>query len=347
MAKKIIESDFEDMKQEKLDYDFGEHEFDDVDIDADKNGKGSKAGHFIFFAIVVFVLIILGISLWKWNQGEKIIIDPDEDTSEFDTEPNDYIQPLTNDLLSEKEDDGILTILALGNAPFADNGEDNYLVKAFEEKTGANVINGSIEDSIQTRKKPIGDESEIYDAFSLYNCALALTTGDFSLMDERAANLDGNIQRGVAALKNTDMTKVDCLVICYDISDYVALSNVYNPADDADINTFCGSLYAACELIQEKYPYIRIVVMSPFASGKTIDGNYYDAATFNLSNGVITDYIGQEVATCATRGVSYLDLFFGAINVENKDDYLENDYHLNEAGAEVVANRFASKIQLQ
>lgn len=347
MAKKSVEGYFEDMKQAKLEYDFGEHEFDDVDIDEYRKGKGSGVGHFIFFALVIIVLVAVGISLWKWNKGVKIIIDPNEDTSEFDVETHDYILPMTSDQLAGKVDDGVTTILALGNAPFADRGNENYLAKAFADKMSATVINGSLEDSIQTRKKPLDDYSEVYDAFSLYNVALSLTSGDYTKMDEMAANLDDNIRRGIDALKGADMTKVDCIVICYDISDYVAKSNLYNPEDDRDINTFAGSLYSACELFKEHYPYIRIVVMSPFASGKTIDDFYYDASTRDLGNGYITDYIGQDVTVCAASGVSFVDLYYGAINVENKDEYLENDYHLNESGADIVAERFAKLINLQ
>jgi len=40
------------------------------------------------------------------------------------------------------------------------------------------------------------------------------------------------------------------------------------------------------------------------------------------------------------NGVSFIDNYYGVINVENRDEYLVDDYHLNEKGIEAVANRF-------
>ena len=37
---------------------------------------------------------------------------------------------------------------------------------------------------------------------------------------------------------------------------------------------------------------------------------------------------------------SYIDNYYGVITVENKDEYLIHEYHLNEKGIEAVADRF-------
>ena len=66
----------------------------------------------------------------------------------------------------------------------------------------------------------------------------------------------------------------------------------------------------------------------------------------DLANGTLNDYLGSEVATCATCGVSFIDLYFGVINVDTRDKYLVDDYHINEAGAKAVAERFDKLIKL-
>lgn len=323
MAKKMVKSDFEDMVndiKETDEFDF-EGEFDDIEVDDNiKRGKKGGWGHKLFFLGVALVLVVCVISLILWNRGVSIIIDPDEDTSEFDTEPNDYIQPMTSDMMAGKVDDGVLTIMTLGNSPFADNGSDNYLAAAIGKVYNAQIINESVEDSYQCRRNDIGDDSDSDDANSLYDVTKRLVEGDLS--------------------------NVDCIVISYDLSDYIDHRNIYNPYDEDDVTTFCGSLSASIKMIQEKYPYIRIVVLSTPACGKTIDDFYVDGTIQDLANGTLNDYIGQEVATCATRGVSFLDLYFGVINVDTRDEYLVDDYHINEAGAEAVAKRMEKLIKL-
>ena len=127
----------------------------------------------------------------------------------------------------------------------------------------------------------------------------------------------------------------------YDKSSYI-----YNPLDEDDVTTYCGALSASVKLIQERYPYIRIVVISPPACGKTIDDYYVDATQIDLANGTLNDYIGNEVAVCATRGISFIDIYFGVINVDTRDKYLNDDYHINEEGAKAVAARFVKLIPL-
>lgn len=320
MAKKPVKSDFEDIKIEE-EFDFDESEFDDIDEANVKKGKRKGRGHIVFFAFVLVVLIACLISLMKWNKGEIIDIDPNEDTSEFDVEPNDYIQPLTSEQLAGKLDDGILSIVTIGNSTFADNDRDNYLANAIATEFGATVYNEGIADSLQTRTCPIGDDSDPADANSLYDVTKRLVDGD--------------------------MSDVDCIVIAYDISDYIAKKNIYNPGDEDDVTTFCGALSASIKLIQEKYPFIRIVVVSTPAAGKTIDDYYVDGTIIDLANGTLNDYIGQEVAVCATRGVSFVDIYFGVVNVDTRDEYLVDDYHFNEAGAEAVAKRLKKLIVLE
>lgn len=353
MAKKVVE--YEDMEDEKLENQTDssdEFEFDEEDFEIPVKAKvkhGKKKGnmHYVFFAGVLIVLIICGISLYRWNLG----VDADDgvviDEAEFDTEPNDYIQPLTTEQLAGKVDDGVTTILALGNSPFADNGKDNNLARAISKEMNATVINAAIPDSYQTRYNPVGDDSNPADGISLVDVVEGLTSGDCSKVIEAAAQVSDTAANSVKALESIDMSKIDCAIIFYDLSDYIDHRNIYNPGDDYDVTTFGGALATSIKMIQEKYPYIRIVVMSVPASGKTIDGYYVDGMTVDLANGTLNDYIGREVVVCATEGVSFVDLCFGAIHVDNRDKYLIDDYHINDAGATVVAKRFAKLIVLE
>ena len=348
MAKKKVKSDFEDMKN-KIDesFEFDDEDFGDIEEKKQQLSRNKNYGHKIFFIAVAAVFLICVISLLIWNRGQRIHIDPNEDTSEFDTEPNDYVQPLTNDQLQGKPDDGILTILTLGNSPFADNGSDNYLCNELASVTKADLmINASIPDSYQSRTKAAGDYSNPVDGISLYDVVSGLVNGDVSNVISSAESVSEQAYEKAQRLQGIDMSSVDCIVISYDLNDYIDHRNIYNPFDDDDVATFCGALSASVKLIQQNYPYIRIVVLSVPACGKTIDDYYVDGTTIDLANGTLNDYLGSEVATCATCGVSFIDLYFGVINVDTRDKYLVDDYHINEAGAKAVAERFDKLITL-
>ena len=121
---------------------FDENEFDDElfhkvnalrkeeEIEEKESDKKKWIGHIIFFAVVACLFVFAIVRLVIWNKGIDSGYDPTEDTSEFDTEPLDYIQPLNSDQLTGKPEDGVTTIFCFGNSPFADNGDNNQLAKA-------------------------------------------------------------------------------------------------------------------------------------------------------------------------------------------------------------------------
>lgn len=304
-------------------------------------------GHVIFFVIAGCLFLFAIVRLLIWNRGVDSGYDPNEDTTEFDTEPLDYIQSLNSDQLAGKPKDGVTTIFCFGNSPFADNGADNALARAIGERYDATVINASFPDSYQSVKYTEFDAGEFpEDGISLYHVTNALVNGDFSMVDAAAEELSGEIRERAEYLKTVDLSTADMVVIMYDLMDYVDHRGVMDPNDPENLTSFTGALQASVKLIQEKYPYIRIVVLSTPACGKTIDDYYVDGDTIDLGNGTLTDYMGHEIATATTCGISFIDTYFGVINVDNRDQYLVDDYHINEAGCNAIADRLKELIIL-
>lgn len=334
---------------------FDENEFDESLFEQynedrkeeEPSGKRKLNGHVLFFLIIAIVFLFAMIRLAIWNRGVDSGYDPNEDTTEFDTEPLDYIQPLNSSQLEGKPKDGLTTIFCLGNSPFADQGADNMLAKAIGERYDANVINASFPDSYQSVKwTNYDEESWPQDGISLYPVVNALTTGDFSMVDTAASHLSDEVKQQAEYLKTVDFSTADMVVIMYDIMDYVDHRPVTDPNDPENLLTVTGSLQASVKLIQEKYPYIRIVVLSTPACGITIDDYYVDGDIHDLGNGNLSDYLGHSTITATTCGISFVDTYFGVINIDNRDQYLVDDYHINEAGCNAIADRVAKLILL-
>ena len=305
-----------------------------------KQPKQKYNFHLIFFIVVIALFLFAIIKFLLWSKGEDSGYDPNEISTEFDVETMDHIQPMDTSRFEGIEDDGVTTILCLGNSPFADNKGEDGLAQTIAKKMNGIAYDGSFANTYQTMYNKTYQESYKPDGLSLYSIASAIASGDFSLV-ERVASTVGEAESETAAmLKNLDYTTVDMLVIMYDLSDYLGNRPLYNQTDKNDVITWTGALNASLELIEEAYPHIRTVVLSMPACGATVDGYYIDGDKLDLGNGTIPDYLNYEMNVILANGVSYIDNYYGVITVENKDEYLVDEYHLNQKGINAIADRF-------
>lgn len=311
--------------------------------------KRSDYIHYAILAVIVLMFLTAAIRLIIWNIGEDSGYDPNADTSEFDTEPQDYIQPMDEALLEGHEDDGKETIVCLGNAPFADERGSSGLAEMIAQKCGATVYNCAFPDSYLSMKYEQYSDSYPQDALSLYLVTASLCSGDFTLMDYAAGLVEdqAGTQAALETLKSVDFSTVDMIVIMYDLSDYRDDRPVMDENNDINLITWNGALNASIQLIQKTYPYIRIVVLSP-AYGQYTDanGNVINADTEDLGNGTLPDYVLHEIDVAMANGVSILDNYYGSVTENQAAECLTDGYHLNEAGRARIADRFAEKIYL-
>lgn len=296
--------------------------------------------HVPVFAVLIVLLLFALIRLWIWNQGEESEYDPNEDTSEFDVETMDHIQPMTSSRLEGHVDDGVTTLLCLGNSAFADNKTETGLAQALAAQVNGTAYDISFSNSFQSLKNETYQSDYPADGVSLYHVVRAFCTGDYSIIDEAAVSMGPDAVATVELMKGIDFSTIDMLVIMYDLSDYIDHRPLYDPNNDSNLVTWSGSLNASLLMIEEAYPHIRTVILSTPACGKTIDDFYVDGDIHNLGNGTIPDYLNYQMNIILANGVSYIDNYYGVITISNRQDYLVNDYHLNEAGIRVIADRF-------
>ena len=252
-----------------------------------KKGKKKKRKqsnlnfHLIFFIVVIVLFLFAIIKFALWSKGEKTDYDPNEINTEFDVETMDHIQPMDTSRFEGIEDDGVTTILCLGNSPFADNKGEGGLAQTIARKMDAVAYDGSFANTYRTMYNKTYQESYKPDGLSLYPIVSAICSGDFSLPEHVASKISETDVATVEMLKNLDYKTVDMLVIMYDLSDYISNRPLYNPSDKNDIITWTGALNASLELIEKTYPHIRTIVLSMPACGATVDGYYIDGDKMN------------------------------------------------------------------
>lgn len=304
--------------------------------------------HIVILSAIVIIVIIIAYKLYVWNIGVPSDYDPNYQTDDFDVEALDIIIPLDPDKLNGHEDDGVTTILCLGNDAFAlRRNEASGLSNRIAAKSGATVYNGSFTNSTVSAVYPVYNEGYSMDALSLSYLAEALCTGDFSRA-AAAANYTYEPEQDaqtVEMLKGLDMNTVDILCIMYDGIDYVEGRTSDDPNDPYSIVAYTGALRSAITRIQETYPFIRIVLMShTFCFSFNDEGNYQNGDRSDLGNGTLSHYLRKEIDVASDCGVSLIDNFYGSINEDNYLEYMEDYIHYNEAGHDLLAQRFVDCI---
>lgn len=301
--------------------------------------------HLLIIALIIGVIAFVAIKLSIWNKGVTIDTS-DVDASEYDVELLDQIFVLTEDKLEGHEDDGEETILVLGNDAVTYDSSGTGVCAQIAAKTGANVINAGFPSSNISLKNAEYDDSYSLDRFSFYNVASSISEGDFSQMLETAKGYDDYAYTlNTYNLADLDFNKVDTLVIYYDATDYINLRPGMNPGNEADPMTYMGALDSGIKMIQEKYPFIRIVCMSfTFCYAYDTDGSLKNGDRVDFGNGKLTTYLQHMIDVCGDTGVSFVDNYYGTIDEGNSSEYMLDNIHVNQACNEHIAAHFAEVI---
>ena len=301
--------------------------------------------HLILPILIAAVLVIAIVRFFVWSKGSDLNIDKTGSEDRFNIEVNDNMVYLPDSKLEGHEDDGVTTILCLGNEPFSEDTSDSGLAAQIAELGDCNVINAAFPDSQVTCENAVYSTENLDsmdDIFNLFYVSYAISIGDFSSLKTVASvhTEDPAYMNSVEALESTDFDKVDIIAVMYDGIDYINGMAMQNPDVPDELTTYVGSLINSFKLLQEKYPYIRIVFLSPYYA--EYDGS--SSRTTDLGNGTIVNYFQWAYDTCGSCSVSFLDNYYGSVNETNYKEYLSDGIHLNAEGRTKVADHFVYKV---
>lgn len=310
--------------------------------------------HLLFhigFLLLVVLIIVLAVQRIR-NFGNKVNLDDYE--GNLDAEVLDYMMPLIVKDDTEIIDDGETTIVLFGNSPLADDRDSaNGLASMIAEKTGATVYNCAVKDSyLAAQQHTINPDAGRIDAFTFYWLTTAFCLGDINdyiygwIFDGWGDEAPEDAQPSYELMKSIDYSKVDVIALMYDGTDYLRGHGMYSDQNDTDIQTFTGNMTAGIDLIQQTYPHIRIIVMSPtYAYALDEEGKYISSDQYRYNGqDVLSTYVIKQRDYCYDRGVTFIDNLYGTISEDDAAQYLTDHIHLNEAGREKVADRFVAAL---
>lgn len=304
----------------------------------------------LHLVLILAILIIAGISVYRlirWNQGTSLSDDEtDVDTSQFDIETLDMIIPMDSSRLEGRTDDGITTILCLGNNPFSDDRSGSGLAAKIAEKTNSIIYDCSFPDSSAACRYPVYNPEYTRDHFNFYYVVECFRNNEFTAINSIANDEpDPRYLEAVDVMKTVDMDKVDIMIVMYDSTDYNAGTPSDNPDNPLDVTAFTGGLRTTLNNIQATWPHIRVFLMSPtYAQYQDEDGNLHNGTTKDIGNGNLNHYLVKEVDVALDCGVSIIDNYFGTINEDNFREYMTDHMHYNDKGREKLADRIADII---
>lgn len=306
----------------------------------------------VHIVLLAVFLLFIGCIVYKFlNWGVEVDLDeifkdgPGEYSDIFDV-----IVPLTDGqgkIIYPDYEDGI-TILAFGNAPFADDrGSKDNLTEMIQELSGATVYNCSISGSYLASQNPTIDPHNYpWDVFTFYWMCLMTTEETtrsqfLTALDTLGENAPPEGRDVYDTLCSIDMNEVDVITVMYDGSDYLLGHKMFDDDKPTDIEYFTGNLTAGIELLQQLYPHIRIIVLSPtYAFGLDEEGNYVSSDLQRYGQDVLSTYVIKQGYYCNISGITFVDNLYGTIHEDNAREYLSDHIHLNVEGRKKVAERF-------
>lgn len=309
----------------------------------------------IVFALV-FVAIIAAVILRVSNWGVHIDLEEFFKHNEvvYQDDTLDQILPLTaadGTVIRGKKNP---TIVCLGNAPFADerDSRDN-LANIIARESGATVYNCSVAGSYLAALNPSFDPDKApMDAFNFYwlthiICGDSVDHYYTQAKDVLGSALPEAAEETFQTLNSLDFNTVDVIAIMYDASDYLEGHGMYNDANATDITQFTGNLEAGIAVLQDTYPNIRIIVMSPaYAYGVDKNGEYVSSDIQTYGQDVLSTYVIRQCYSASSHSVSFIDNLYGTITEDNASHYLKDHLHLNVKGRELIAQRFIYALNL-
>lgn len=304
-------------------------------------------GHILFALIILFIIGLIIYKFFTWGTTVKSDYDPNNINDNPEIEVLDSIVPHINETGILGVDDGKTTIVAFGNAPFADDRDtEGSLSSLIEQKTGATVINCSVSNSYLAAKSETlqyaDDCMDVYNFYWLSTLACVDNTAAYEDMEEKFGDLLPQEGKEVCdTITSIDWETVDVVTIMYDGSDYLDGRACYDASNLTNIQTTYGNLCAGIELFQQFYPYIRIIVMSPtYAFGIDENGDYISSDIKVYNEFPLSTYAGMMERGAYLHSVTYLDHIYGTVHEDNASQYLIDNLHLNQDGRELVAERF-------
>ncbi len=230
-------------------------------------------------------------------------------------------------------------IVCLGDQLFGETAENTGVGYFISNLTGATVTTVSLAGATAACNSDEG-----LDPFSLYQLADAMTALNYGKQERASDALGESYTAAISALKSIDFNKVDKLILCFGLNDYLGDIKI-GDGGSRDTETYRGALAYALDKICSIYTDLQVYVTTPvyciFESGSDSD---------NEKNGrskTLAEYAEAAMSTARSFKLPAVDNYNNlGINSINHGYYYSDATPLipNRNGRELMARHIAKAL---
>lgn len=300
--------------------------------------------HILLIAALAVIVIFCIVKIILWDRNTRVE-QVDAEEGEFDMECLDFYVYPDEELLANRPDDGVNTIVVFGNNLVTNKGEKHSIINMMKEGLDAEIINLAVDNSKMCNYQ----ESINYgiEAFSLNNLISSIENRDFSFQEgttwgEAFVN-EEDYEGFIETIKSVDFDKVDTVMFMYSLSDYYN-GTVLFFQDDKNPRGYHGAILSPVAWFQENYPHINIIISSPVPEFTYIDGKMVLSTETDFGMGNSSEYTSNLYAVATEKCVSYIDNYYYKISESNINEYVDG-YNLNDDGIDLIGEHVVNFIK--
>ena len=236
-------------------------------------------------------------------------------------------------------------VVMLGDSIFGQVRDETSVAAVLSELLNQPVFNGALGGTAMGRQDRDMRLADAKDSLSMEALARAIAWKDFGVQQTARIRESGteHFAATIDELTTIDFEQVELLLIGHGINDYHSGMPIYNEKNTYDGYTFSGALRSALETLQEKYPEMRIVVVTPTYSWYV----YYEEKDVtcevnDLGGGILEDYVKAQIQVAEEMGVEVIDLYHDFYPHDEWSDwerYTTDGVHPNEEGRRLIAEK--------
>lgn len=191
-----------------------------------------------------------------------------------------------------------------------------------------------------------------YNNFCMYKLADAIYNNDFSAQEADTTGAETYPLR-LETLKNIDFSNVDIVTIAYGTNDwgggYETVKPIDNKENAYDTNNFYGATRYSIKRLLEKYPHLKIIIVSPYYRYEPETGEDSDTFKPNTNpNYSLLDYVNALEVSSNDMKVPFVNMYNSmGVNKFNRENYFDgtDGVHFNANGMKLLASRLGAFIK--
>lgn len=244
-----------------------------------------------------------------------------------------------------RQDKSTVRIVMMGDSILGECRDETSVSSQLSELLGEPVFNGALGGTCMGRVDTERRLAYTKDCLSMQAFSQSIVTGDFGVQQTVRSReaATGYFEETINELEQIDFASVELLIIGHGINDYHAGMPIYDEEAPRDVYTFAGALRSTIETLQNKYPNLRILLLtSTYSWYPYNDGYELTCETYNLGGGLLEDYVSAEIGVAEIMGVEVIDLYHDFYPHEQWSDweiYTRDGLHPNEAGRRLIAEK--------